>query len=110
MKGNGYHKTSKLHIPDWLVKKREGNKSLAEAWITDTIKPDHEAGLSDNSFVLSPERQIPNELRLRLNSRGIRVYNGAGNVFLVDITGDRPRIIQRRPLAQRYIELFEGGA
>ena len=88
--------------------RQKRNKDLAEAWIAKAVEGDAALGRSGSNFSMPPEKAIKNSIK-DLNKRGIRAYSGSGNYFQVDITGDRPRIIQRRPLAKRYLELIEGG-
>ncbi len=82
-------------------------KALAEAWITEVCDAAVKMGRTAANFVHPPAEQIPNEVRKTLNARGIRVYVGGDNLFLVDVNGEHPRLIPRRPLAQRYAQLHD---
>lgn len=96
---------AETHAADEVVVRMVRNKSLAEGWIEKTIQPDIDAGLSDDNFMVSPAKQVTQEQLKALQSKGIKVYHGGGNFFLVDCKQKNPHIIHRRPLAQRYIEL-----
>jgi len=93
------------HHADEISLRLATNKQFAENWIEETIQPDIDAGLTDDNFVTPPQEQVSKDHIRALNSKGIRVYHGGGNFFLVDCKQKNPHIIQRRPLAQRYIEL-----
>jgi len=85
---------------------REHNKRFAEKWIESVVSADAAAGLSDHNFGVPPARQMGQEAITDMRARGINIYTGSGNFFLVDLNGSWPRIIQRRPLAQRYVEIL----
>mgnify|MGYP001558322434 CR=1 FL=1 len=90
--------------PAGYADRRDINNALARAWIAETIAGDAVAGRSSRDFVVDPEVQVRPHAQA-LNKRGVRIYAGSGNFFLVDVNGRAPRVLQRRPLAQRYVEL-----
>lgn len=86
------------------------NKAKAESWIKGITEAASRSGRSNDNFITPPAKQFGKAAILGLNQRGIRIYSGSGEVFLVDTNGDSPRIVQRRPLAQRFIKLQDGGS
>mgnify|MGYP001560750617 CR=1 FL=1 len=80
-------------------------KTLVENWIARTLRGDAAIGRMGKNFAEDPTKAFPKKEIARLNSIGVRVYCGSGNVFLADLKGPNPKVIQRRPLAQRFVEL-----
>ncbi len=83
---------------------QRANRLLAEGWIDAAVRGDAALGRSSKNFVDEPEKVLRKRVR-DFNARGVRLYSGSGNIFVVDVTRERPRIVQRRPLAQRFVEL-----
>lgn len=79
-------------------------KIAVESWITEAIQADAELGRSDANFSVPPKKQMQPYLP-NFKKNGIAVYVGSGNLILVDLKPEHPAIVQRRPLAQRQIEL-----
>ncbi len=84
-------------------------KAYVEAWTSDTVAGDAALGRTGSCFGTAPQDSITQADRRAMLERGIVCYAGSGNYFQADLTGEKPRIIQRRPLAQRFIELVPGG-
>jgi len=84
-------------------------KTFAEAWIADAVAGDAALGRTGACFGVTPQQAVGQAERHALLARGIVCYAGSGNYFQADLTGERPRIIQRRPLAQRFVEIVPGG-
>ncbi|MBS3927784.1 MAG: hypothetical protein KGZ65_04250 [Sphingomonadales bacterium] len=84
-------------------------KAFVEMWIADAVAGDAALGRTGACFVVSPQEAVDQATRKALLVRGIVCYAGSGNYFQADLTGDTPRVIQRRPLAQRFVQLAPGG-
>ena len=87
----------------WLPH-RERLKAVVEAWIDLEVRGDVARGRHDGNFTDDPAKTMKRQVRL-FNAAGTRIYVGSGNLFLADVAGLEPRVIQRRPLAQREIVL-----
>lgn len=79
-------------------------KAMVEAWIQRTIAGDVELGRTVQNFAGNAVGALKRSAK-GLNARGVRVYEGSGNVFLADLTGPAPVVLHRRPLAQRKVML-----
>ena len=80
------------------------NRRMVEAWMLRALAGDKRLGRTLANFTGDPRKQLLAQVP-RLNGIGVRVYEGAGNVVMADVTGETAVIIQRRPLAQRKIHL-----
>ena len=88
------------------VKKKES----VEMWIAQSVAGDAALGRTGACFGVDPHDYVTQEDRRALKARGIVCYSGSGNYFQADLTGTHPRVIQRRPLAQRFVELIPGAS
>jgi hypothetical protein len=84
-------------------------RAIVQAWIGDAILGDVALGRNGMNFTVPPEEAVSQAARRALKERGIVCYAGAGNYFQADLTGQHPRVIQRRPLAQRFVVLTPEG-
>lgn len=111
---NGFRpSTVKKALADYAAAKAEAErittlKAIVEGWIEQTIAGDVAIGRTGACFGVPPEKAVTQADRKTLLMRGIVCYSGAGNYFQADLTGALPRIIQRRPLASRFIQLTPG--
>lgn len=84
-------------------------KAFVEGWIAETIAGDAALGRTGACFTQPPEQAVGQAARRALLERGVVCYAGSGNYFQADLKTMPVAIIQRRPLAQRYVRLFPGG-
>ena len=91
------------------AKRVEALKTAVESWITQTVEGDAAIGRKGTDFGVSPSASVSQADRRALLERGVVCYQGSGNYFQADLTGDNARILHRRPLAQRFVELIPGG-
>ena len=84
-------------------------RTIVQTWIADAILGDVALGRNGMNFTVPPEEAVSQAARRALKERGIICYAGAGNYFQADMTGEHPRVIQRRPLAQRFVVIIPGG-
>ena len=87
----------------------EEAKAYVENWIAESVAGDAALGRSGANFTTPPEQVVSQAARKALLARGIVCYAGSGNYFQADLTTFPPAVIQRRPLAQRYVRLVPGG-
>ena len=85
------------------------NKARVEGWLHQVGLCDIRAGRSRNNWTAPPSKCLNQAMIDSLRARGIVAYVTAGQFIVADLTGENPKIRQRRPLAERYIELVEGG-
>lgn len=114
MKGFRPSTVAKRAIGDFAAAQAEAKrvtalKTFAEAWITDAVAGDAALGRIGACFGTDPQVAVSQADRRAMLERGIVCYAGSGNYFQADLTGERPRVVQRRPLAQRFVELVPGG-
>ena len=81
------------------------NKGFVEKWLPVATKGDSDLGRGDHNWAAPPRKFLTQEMVDSLRARGIVLYLAPGQIILADLTGRNPRIRQRRPLAERYIEL-----
>ena len=81
------------------------NKAITEAWLEPATRGDKDIGRGDHNWAAPPKQCLTQAALDRLRSRGIAAYVSPGQFILADLTGKHPRIRQRRPLAERYVEL-----
>ncbi len=79
-------------------------KLCVETWIAETLEGDAALERCSEQFAERPEATLRPHMPA-LKARGVAVYVGSGNVFLVDLKPAAPVILQRRPLAQRTVTL-----
>ena len=111
MKGFRPSTVAKKAIGDYAAAQAEvrritAMKTFVEAWITDAVAGDAALGRTGACFGTDPQVAVSQADRRAMLERGIVCYAGSGNYFQADLTGDCPRIIHRRPLAQRYVNLI----
>lgn len=82
----------------------QAKKIALEAWILQALAGDEALGRGEHNFAQPPTAGM-RQFVPGLNSRGISVYVGSGNLLLADLRGESPMVIQRRPLAQRYVKV-----
>ena len=84
------------------------NKARVERWLKNVVGPaDVENGHSECNWSTPPRKCLTQAMVDALRRRGIAVYVTPGQFIAADLTGENPRIRQRRPLSERYIELVE---
>lgn len=114
MKGFRPSTVAKRAVGDFAAAQAEAKrvtalKTFVEAWITDAVVGDAALGRTGACFGTAPQEAVSQADRRAMLERGIVCYAGSGNYFQADLTGERPRVVQRRPLAQRFVELIPGG-
>ena len=95
----------KLWRPDNPFSKLVRAGMLVESWIEKVVQGDHDRGYNDSRFSISPRKQFSQEALDEMRGKGWRIYLGGGNFFLANLNGERPTVMQRRPLAARYVKL-----
>lgn len=80
-------------------------KKLVESWIGLATAGDHNLGRGDHNWAAPPTPMLK-KLVPAFKDKGINVYVGGGQFLLVDMKPKNPLVIQRRPLAQRYVEII----
>lgn len=81
------------------------NKEIVEDWLEGVTKGDAAIGRGDHNWTKKPSKVFTQAQVDRLRSIGIAVYISPGQVIFADLTGPFPRVRQKRPLAERYVEL-----
>ncbi len=116
MKTNGFRPaTLRRHMREYAIARTEAERILAaktftEAWIGESVAGDAALGRTGACFGVPPEEAVTQADRRALLVRGIVCYSGSGNYFQADLTGPLPRVVHRRPLAQRFVQLEPGGS
>ena len=92
----------RLLLPDER-NRRAAAENMVAAWMQRVVDVDGAAGrkMSDFCVPMDALRQTAETLE----SRGVRVVAGAGNVFHVRQVGRDPVVVQSRPLASRVVRL-----
>lgn len=105
---NGRPLAARLQDPTGRQARLERNKTLVERWLKNVVGPgDIEAGRGDHNWCRPPRKCLTQDLVDAMRSRGIALYVTPGQFIAADLTGERPRVRQRRPLAERYLELLD---
>lgn len=83
---------------------KAAKKACVEAWLEEALAGDRDMGRSSANFAIPPEQEIRPYMP-SFKEKSIAVYVGSGNLVLVDLKPAEPLVVQRRPLAQRQVQL-----
>lgn len=107
---NGKPLAATLRHPRGMNDRLANNKARVEHWLGAVVGPgDSAGGRGENNWAVPPRKCLTQAMVDALRARGIAVYVTGGQFIVADLTGENPRIRQRRPLAERYVELAELG-
>lgn len=104
---NGELLVQPLNDPNGRDVRMARNKAITETWLALVTKGDALAGRGDHNWTTPPKKCLTQAMVDHLRSRGMAVYTGPGQFIVADLTGKNPVIRQRRPLAERRIELVQ---
>ena len=79
-------------------------KAIVESWIGAAVAGDAALGYGDGQWAEPPAKAMKAHLR-DLKARGLHVYVGSGQLLVADLRPANPVIVQRRPLAQRLVQI-----
>ena len=98
-------KAATLRDPAGRDERLKRNKATLEAWLKMATFGDAAAGRGDHNWSTPPKKCLRQKEVDAMRQRGMVVYVAPGQVIIADLTGQYPRVRQRRPLAERYVEL-----
>lgn len=104
---NGELLVQPLNDPKGRNVRMARNKAITENWLALVTWDNPGDGRGDHNWSTPPKKCLTQKMIDDLRARGIAPYVGAGQFFLADLTGKNPVIRQRRPLAERRIELVQ---
>ena len=84
------------------------NKAKVQAWLRVVGAADEAGGRGEHNWRRPPRKCLTQAMVDGLRRRGMAVYVTPGQFIVADLTGENPRVRQRRPLAERYVELCDG--
>lgn len=93
-----------MRFPTEQEYQRAVHQVAVEQWMADATAGDHALGRGEQNWAEPPTPALRPLLPV-FRDRGIKVYVGGGQVVLADLSAPRPRLVQRRPLAQRELVL-----